>query len=283
MPSYNQQTAERVKRSCHFLSLVLTLILLACIFLNGVCLHLLFTSPKDSCGDIQQDVFVGCFLFYFFYWVERCTSSSSSYLKNEVIIYEYENFIADLKRAPPQLGTRVECYHYVMPQGSVSYKDSRGRERTIPKDFEKKEVSFTGTSYFNYSSWKYVTGDVVGVIGTSLVKLEIEKVHSFANPEMEKMFKEHEEEYVKKYQNSNKYCDDSTMFDIPGHLAHVLVKNQSCVTPCCVGVRWYYFWSFFLLSWLYRIWFEIVSKSKKIKVHKVIYGHVDQEKLLRGI
>jgi len=36
-------------------------------------------------------------------------------------------------------------------------------------------TTYRGSNYFNYSSWEDTTGEVVGVIGGNLVKLEVVK------------------------------------------------------------------------------------------------------------
>ena len=116
-------------------------------------------------------------------------------------IHQYEDYINDLKRVPQQIGTKIECFRYIMPQGIVYFTDDQGRQRNRPEKYGQKVVSFSGKSYFNYSSWKDETGDVDGVIGKGLIKLEIEKVYSFGDAETARLFERHQGEYVKKYRN----------------------------------------------------------------------------------
>jgi len=272
-----QQLAIKVKRSYHAISLVITLAIFTLAIINYLCF---FSSTKyngfckSSDGDLDTILVVALVVSFILYWVECCQSASNEYLAHDMELMEYEGFIRGLKHARPQIGVKIECYHYTKPEGGLEYyTDSEGRQKTRPKKYEDRVLTFASTNYFNYASCEDDTGEITGVLdnGKNLVKLQVDKYYSFDDAESQNKFIAFKENFIEKYRKKDEYIDDVTIFEIPGHLPHVMVHSKGYQEPACLSVNWFWVCSFFLISWPYGFWFELLAVRNIITLRKLIH------------
>jgi len=271
LPDTNKQRARDMNKSPHLVSLLITLTLYGVI---ATCFTCYFTSAisEDTCKSNSNLWVWISVISYLVYWIECCCSGSQKYLLNDMEATGYEQFIQKIKASAPQIGTAIECYHYETRTRTVYSTDSDGKETSHEETYTEKVTTYRGREYFNYKSWVDTTGEVVGVIGGDLIKLEVKKMYVFDSAASQLKFENHRRNYI----DSNRYRDDhidsSDIFEIPGHLPKVLVQNKGTVRPCCLEIGWFWIWSFFLLSWPYRMWFEKLSDTKRIILSKMVYA-----------
>jgi len=196
-------------------------------------------------------------------------SRSQKFLFSDVIATEYGRFVDQMKSAAPRIGTKVECYHFETHTKTYTYRDAHGDERVDTKTWRGKVVTFKETNYYEFLSWKDVTFEGPDN-GAEILRLDVEKMYMFDCIESKRKFREHRQNYIENKRPLDEQFQSWPAFEVPLFREQVLAKRRGTEQSCCVHICWYWFWSLFLLSWPYRMWFEGLSQDQKIVIKKVI-------------
>jgi len=271
LPDQDKQRAREISKSPHLCCMFMTLTIIVLGVWFGLC-NFTNNRSESQCRDANGFLPYALAAAYIAYWIECCCSGSQKYLMNDMETLQYEGYMQQIKSSAPLIGTRIECYHYEIRTRTVYYTDSNGNSRSRTETYTERVTTYTGTSYWDYKSWEDTTGEIVGVLGGELVKLEVVKSYEFGNYESARRFEEHRSDYISSNRYRDDHMDDYPVFEIPGHKQKVLVSNKGVHKPCCMDVGIFWMFSLILLSWPYRMWFEFLTERKKISLRKVVYA-----------
>lgn len=185
-----------------------------------------------------------------------------------------------LKNEKPSIWFYVECYHY--ETRTYTTRDSQGRTRTTTR--QEKVVTYTAKLEFVYDSCSDVSGELTGLEGHSIAKLDLSKSLVFADAATQSLYEATRDEFFK----SNKYRDThmSTLeqMSVPGFHAKVnnfelggetkSWKMLSLVDPhkrpALLHYGWYSLSMILVLSVPYRWWFDSVTSRVSFDIKKSI-------------
>jgi len=256
-----QQPSHRTQTSWHWINLVLNITLLGSIigcFVYG-----------QAADDIPVEFFIFLGILYLIYLIECCCSGSQKYLiSNDAV--EKEDYMQKIKTAAPRIGTKIECYHYVTKNNKDLESQNTGgisqiREKMMSKE---KVVTFTETSYFEYKAWEDATDEVLTT--ANFLRLDIVKQIVFDSPESELKFETYRKEFVESHRGRDEHISVVPIFEIDGYRDSVLLQSKWANRSCFLDVGWFWFFSFVLLSWPYRMWFESISQTRNVALKKRI-------------
>ena len=209
-------------------------------------------------------------LSYIFHAIECWYSSVRKYLRNQLDIVEYQTFLDAIKVSAPIIEFKISCYHYKTTTiDTITHVN--GRTQTTSRQITEEVQTFKASEEFTYSTWKDLTRDPMGVKSNKLTKLTIGKDIRFANPETER---EHDEQYrrfIDKHKDRDLFHADYILSWIPTqYYSTILVRRGTTSKPFLLNIWVYALFSVLMLSWPYRMWFEVVTKTREITVVKEV-------------
>lgn len=206
---------------------------------------------------------------YLIYLIECCRSDSLKFLRNQMEVFGYENFLAQVKKSAPVVTFVVECYHYETRTTTQTIYVNNVPQTTIQTQ-QVKVVSSTNTQQFNYASWADTTGDPTGLNSHKLIKLKVEKLLVFADDPTEKEYNKQKQAHTDKHKNRDTHFNAYMQHGINGYKDQILVKSGVATKPFLLNIWFFVLFSLMGLSWPYRMWFEYLVDNKAITLKKRI-------------
>jgi hypothetical protein len=214
--------------------------------------------------------FIPFLIFYIFYLIECCCSSSLSFLSNQQHVERAQSAVEAMQSQPPIVSMFVQCYHYETRTRTVSVRNSDGSTSLRTETYTERVVTYSETVYMPYGSWMDVTGAVSGLANYPLSKLHFDVAWEAADDETAAAQKAIGQELRERCRHFDVHMDYGEGATINEFQPHILALVGADAMPALLSVRWYWIFSLLLLSWPYRIWFERLSISKDITFRKVI-------------
>jgi hypothetical protein len=106
----------------------------------------------------------------------------------------------------------VECYHW--ETRTTTSTDADGN--TTTSTTEEKVVTYTDKLDFVYNSWSDASGELAGVEGHSIAKLDLRKCLTFADAETRSRYEETRDAFYNSNRGRDNHMDGSEHFSIPG-------------------------------------------------------------------
>lgn len=206
---------------------------------------------------------------YLIYLYECCKSDSQKFLRNQMEIVEYGNFLAKVKKSAPTVYFVVECYHYETKTTATTIYVNNIPQTTYQTS-TVKVVSSTNSQQFGFATWSDITGDPTGMSSHKLIKLNVDKLLVFADDATEKEYNKQKQLHTDKHKNRDTHFNAYMQHVINGYQEHVLVKSGSATKPFFLNIWFFALFSLIGFSWPYRMWFEYLVDNKAITIKKRI-------------
>lgn len=214
-------------------------------------------------------------LFVLVYYVECFLCSTFRYLRHLDTHEGVADYINRIKSTPPRLLFSCECYHYEQRQRTVSktVTDSNGQTHTEYETeyYTEKVTTYTGCEDFAFNNWSDLSGFLTDeILRHRVLKIEMSKEWSCADSQTQMMFERAKEAF----DNANRWRDSDywsgTSFEIPGFVSKKMSVMSEKSKPALLDMGAYVLFSFFFLSWPYRMWLEMISTQSFFTFHKSI-------------
>jgi hypothetical protein len=245
--------------SLHICCLILTIVVIGCIVFAGA-------AQRVSVGF--RLIVLGFWMIV--YYIECCRASTGKYLANEFEDATFDNLLARIKQEKPTLQIMINCYHMEIIHDRTTYRDANGNTQTRVTTRTEKRITYTETQSFHFNDYSDDTGEIMGMVSDKIMKLKINKFFTFADPITANRFAWQRANLILMNRFRDDSIEDFVLFNIPFHKGEVMVKNEGVEKPKCLSTPFYILFSFFLMSWPYRLWTEKVTDHKEITVIKRI-------------
>lgn len=212
---------------------------------------------SSICETYESDWFIPFLIgFIIFYLLECFLCYEWAYSKHKMELNSFREYLTKLKSTPPEILVFFECSHYRKTGEYIG-------------GIEQTEIVTTakGSESFPFSSWKDNTGDISQV--STLQRIHLHKVVKFKDEETRQTFKRFKKQ-IKENNDRDDFFRMWTNYNIPGFIERALVRETDSRIPYCINGMIFWFWSFLLLTWPYRIYLEIVARMREFKVIKVV-------------
>ena len=210
-------------------------------------------------------------VLYFIYLLLEFCSPTCRYLIHKRSNEGIKAKMGDLFKSRPEIKFYAECYHYETRRYTVTDNEGNKEERTETV----KVVTHRETEYFHYYSVRDISGllnlncDKAQIRRKCYIKLELKEEINFADSISISDYLSQMERFKDRNRNRDEYMDFSETRRLPGMTHHNLIRFGE-YDPCTVNFFWYFLFTIFTLSQIYKWHVNSFCIYQNYKIRKIM-------------